>query len=77
LGCFFLRRGAIENYYGAIEEIGTGKPDRAALEAAGFDAKTQKELAMCYNDIYVALNHTAPNQFVDEDRLLRMKLGAM
>lgn len=77
LGCFFLRRGAIENYYETIEEIGTGKPDRAALEAAGFDAKTQKELAMCYNDIYDALNHTAPNQFVDEDRLLRMKLGAM
>ncbi|WP_251988095.1 hypothetical protein [Escherichia coli] len=32
---------------------------------------------MCYNDIHDALNHTAPNQFVDEDRLLRMKLGAM
>lgn len=77
LGCFFLRRGAIENYYGATEEIGTGKPDRAAQEAAGFDAREIQELAARYNDIYTALYYAAPNQFVDEDRLLRMKLGAI
>lgn len=77
LGCFFLRRGAIENYYDATQEAGTGKPDRAALEAAGFDAREVRELAACYDDIYVALQHAAPNQLVDEDRLLRMKLGAI
>jgi len=77
LGCFFLRRGAIENYYTVIEEIGIGKPDRAALEAAGFDARETHELAICYDDVYAALNHAAPNQHVDEDELLRMKLGAI
>lgn len=77
LGCFFLRRGAIENYYGVIQDIGTGKPDRAALEAAGFDARETHELEACYSDIYAALLYAAPNQFVDEDRLLRMKLGAI
>ncbi|ELY5879447.1 AAA family ATPase [Cronobacter sakazakii] len=77
LGCFFLRRGAIENYYSAIEEIGTGKPDRAALEAAGFDTREIQELSICYNDIYIALHYAAPNQLVDEDHLLRMKLGAI
>lgn len=77
LGCFFLRRGAIENYYGVTEEIGTGKPDRAALEAAGFEARETHELAACYDDIYAALHYAAPNQLVDEDHLLRMKLGAI
>jgi len=77
LGCFFLRRGAIENYYNVIEEIGIGKPDRAALEAAGFDARDSHELAKCYDDVYAALHHAAPNQVVDEDELLRMKLGAI
>lgn len=77
LGCFFLRRGAIENYYGAIEEIGTGKPDRAALEAAGFDVREIQYLSTRYRDIYAALYYAAPNQLVDEDHLLRMKLGAI
>ncbi|MCW1827107.1 AAA family ATPase [Enterobacter asburiae] len=77
LGCFFLRRGAIENYYGAIEEIGTGKPDRAALEAAGFDFREMQDLSTRYRDVYAALYYAAPNQLVDEDHLLRMKLGAI
>lgn len=77
LGCFFLRRGAIENYYGSIEEIGTGKPDRAALEAAGFDVREMQDLSTRYRDVYAALYYAAPNQLVDEDHLLRMKLGAI
>jgi len=77
LGCFFLRRGAIENYFGVKEEIVIGKPDRAAQEAAGFDARDILELTACYDDIYAALYYAAPNQIVDEDHLLRMKLGAI
>lgn len=77
LGCFFLRRGAIENYYNATQEAGKGKPDRAALEAAGFDAKEIHELEACYKDLLAALLHAAPNQLIDEDHLLRMKLGAI
>ena len=54
-----------------------GKPDRAAIEASGFEAKKADELVAQYADIRAALRHAAPNQLVDEDRLLRMKLGAI
>jgi len=77
LGCFFLRRGAIENYYDAPGTTDNGKPDRAAIEAAGFDAKEANELAEHYGDVRAALRHASPNQLVDEDQLLRMKLGAI
>lgn len=77
LGCFFLRRGAIENYYDASDLADHGKPDRAAIEAAGFDAKDANDLIAQYGDVCIALMHAAPNQLVDEDHLLRLKLGAI
>ncbi|MFC0510714.1 ATP-dependent nuclease [Asaia spathodeae] len=77
LGCFFLRRGAIENYYDMSGMDYNGKPDRAAIEAAEFDVKDADELAAHYGDVLAALRHAAPNQLVDEDLLLRMKLGAI
>ncbi|MFH3157738.1 ATP-dependent nuclease [Citrobacter portucalensis] len=77
VGCYFLRRGAIENYYCETADIGAGKPDRAALESAGFDVREKHELEASYKDIYAALQYAAPNKIVDEDTLLRMKLGAI
>ena len=77
LGCFFLRRGAIENYFYVPWAVDGGKPDRAAIEAAGFDTKEADGLAAQYHDVRAALLHAAPNQLVDEDQLLRMKLGAI
>lgn len=77
VGCYFLRRGAIENYYRETADIRAGKPDRAALESAGFDAREKHELEASYKDIYAALQYAAPNKIVDEDTLLRMKLGAI
>lgn len=75
LGCFFLRRGAIENYYRSTTMV-RGKPDLAAEEAAGFDASAG-DLRKRYENIIAALAHIAPNQRVDEDRLLRPILGAV
>ncbi|WP_429806350.1 ATP-dependent nuclease [Ensifer sp. B1-9] len=76
LGCFFLRRGAIENYYRTTAKE-RGKPDLAAVEAAGFDASAPEDLKRDYANVVAALLHVAPNQRVDEDRLLRPKLGAV
>lgn len=76
LGCFFLRSGAIENYYGA-KEVGFGKPELALREASSFAGKDAEELKQCYADIVSALEHIAPSQVVDEDLLLRPKLGAV
>ena len=75
LGCFFLRKGAIENYYGPGFDGGS-KPDIAAEEAAGFGAKLEEDLRRDYADILAALMHVAPNQQIDEDKLLQPKLGA-
>lgn len=76
LGCFFLRRGAVENYY-RIASVDGGKPDLAAEEAAGFEAGSTQDLERDYRDIIAVLSHIALNQHIDEDQLLRPKLGAV
>ena len=76
LGCFFLHRGAIENYY-SVDASDRGKPDLAALEAATFQTTEPAILRDRYADLAAALVHIAPNQRVDEDLLLRPKLGAV
>lgn len=75
LGCFFLRRGAIENYYQPSTEA-SAKPERAAAESADFIARSPEDLNRDYRDVLAAIAHIAPNQCVDDDRLLRPKLGA-
>ncbi|TBG84493.1 ATP-dependent endonuclease [Rhizobium leguminosarum] len=76
VGCFFLRRGAIENYY-RTSGAGRTKPDLAIEETVGFDARESEELHRTYEDVIQALAYTAPNQRVDDDLLLRPKLGAV
>lgn len=76
LGCFFLHQGAIENYY-TVGASDRGKPDLAALEAATFETTEPAILRSRYADLVAALAHIAPNQRVDEDLLLRPKLGAV
>jgi predicted ATPase len=76
LGCFFLRGGAIENCY-QTTATGHGKPDLAAEEAARFETSTTEDLKQNYKTVIAALSHIAPNQRVDEDQLLRPKLGAV
>ncbi|UPL19895.1 ATP-dependent nuclease [Alcaligenes faecalis] len=76
LGCFFLHRGAIENYY-LVDELERGKPDCAAQEAATFETTEPANLLKQYADLVAALVYIAPNQQIDEDLLLRPKLGAV
>jgi hypothetical protein len=76
VGCFILRRGAIENYYQLSREDHT-KSDLAVEETAGFDARDSEELRLTYEDVIKALAYTAPGQRVDDDLLLRPKLGAV
>jgi hypothetical protein len=75
LGCFFLRRGAVENYY-EIASIERGKPNLAAEEAAGFEARSTHSLKQGYENIIAVLSHIASSPRIDEDQLLRPKLGA-
>lgn len=75
LGCFFLRRGAIENYYDDTSS-GAGKPARASAEADRFAALTPTQLAAEYPELVRALHCTAPGRNIDESILLRAKLAA-
>lgn len=75
LGCFFLRRGAIENYY-ADTSSGTGKPARASAEADRLAAVTPAQLADEYPELIRALRCAAPGRDIDESVLLRGKLAA-
>lgn len=76
LGCFFLYRGAIENYY-RVTPSNRAKPDLATAEATEFEASSVSDLKRNYENVIAALSHIAPNQHVDEDLLLRPKLGAV
>lgn len=75
VGCFFLRAGAIENYY--APRSGTdAKPAAAANEAATFGQTDQVKLKTRYADVLDPISYIAPARGVDENRMLRPKLGA-
>lgn len=76
LGCFFLHKGAIENYYRTpVENL--SKPELATAEADQFETNDAEVLKRDYSHVIAALSYIAPNQQVDEDQLLRPKLGAV
>jgi hypothetical protein len=75
VGCFFLRKGTIEDYYEAID-IPDAKPEAAATEATQFADFSTEQLTQRYADILRPIWHVAPVQKVDEDALLRTKLAA-
>ncbi|WP_150131831.1 ATP-dependent nuclease [Sphingomonas carotinifaciens] len=75
LGCFFLRRGAIENYYADTSD-GAGKPARASTEADRLTTLTSTQLTAEYLEMVRALRCAAPGRDVDESVLLRGKLAA-
>lgn len=75
LGCFFLRRGAIENYY-ADTSSDAGKPARASTEANRLAALTPAQIATEYPELVRALRCAAPGRNIDESVILRGKLGA-
>ncbi|AKX44648.1 hypothetical protein AKN87_05670 [Thiopseudomonas alkaliphila] len=75
LGCFFLRRGAIENYFDDKSKD-KSKPELAAAVAATFSQSCVSSIESNYADVISALKQIAPNHRVDEDLLLRPKLGA-
>ncbi len=75
LGCFFLRRGAIENYF-ADTSGGASKPARASAEAERLAALPPAQLATEHPELVRALRCAAPGRSIDESVLLRGKLAA-
>lgn len=75
LGCFFLRRGAIENYYAELSSD-AGKPARASAEANRLATLAPERIATEYPELVRALRRAAPGRNIDESEILRRKLAA-
>lgn len=75
LGCFVLRKGAIESYYTfAPNATYDGKPSAAATETSGLATKTDEEILARYGDIIRALEFAALDKAVDESFAVQKEL---
>ena len=75
LGCFILRRGAIESYYAfAPNTTFNGKPSAAALEASHLEEKSDAQLCEQFTDLVRALKFAAIDKTVDESFAVKKEL---
>ncbi len=75
LGCFVLRKGAIESYYSSVSNATyTGKPSAAAAEVSSLYEKTDEEIEIQYADMIRALSFAALDKAVDESFAAKKEL---
>ncbi|KAA2237727.1 ATP-dependent nuclease [Salinarimonas soli] len=74
-GCFILRRGTIEDYF-QIQAAALSKPDAAAQEAELFQSIDESALEARYATLLRSIRFAAPVHTVDENAMLRIRLGA-
>lgn len=75
LGCFILRRGAVESYYAyAPNTTFNGKPSAAALEVSHLDEKTDEQICEQYADLVRSLEFAALDKTVDESFAVKKEL---
>ena len=75
LGCFILRKGAIESYYFHVSnEIFDGKPSAAALEASLLEADDKEKVGTQYADVIRGLKFAALDKTVDESYAVKKEL---
>ena len=75
LGCFVLRKGAIESYYMfAPNTTYNGKPSAAALEVSGLQEKGNNETVAQYADLIRALEYASLDKNVDESFAVKKEL---
>ena len=75
LGCFVLRKGAIESYYlFAPNTTFNGKPSAAAIEISGLQEKSEDEIGEQYADLVRSLEYAALDKKVDESFAVKKEL---
>ena len=75
LGCFVLRRGAVESYYAFAPNITySGKPSAAAFEVSQLYEKNDEELCLQYADLIRSLRFAALDKTVDESYAVKKEL---
>lgn len=74
LGCFILRKGAIESYYHTQNGIFIGKPSAATSEISFLETVDSKLVEKQYADVIHALKYAASDKIVDERHALKKEL---
>ena len=75
LGCFVLRRGAVESYYAfAPKTTYNGKPSAAALEVSQLAERTDEQIYEQYTDLIRSLKFAALDKTVDESFAVKKEL---
>ena len=75
LGCFVLRRGAVESYYAfAPNTTFNGKPSAAALEVSQLAERTNEQICAQYTDLIRSLKFAALDKTVDESFAVKKEL---
>ena len=75
LGCFVLKKGAVESYYlYASNTTYNAKPAAAVLEISKLEEKTNEELMTYYADLILPLKFAALGKTVDESFAVKKEL---
>lgn len=75
LGCFILRRGAVESYYAfSPNTTFNGKPSAAANEVSYWEDKSNEQIYAQFSDIVRSLQFAALDKTVDEKKYGPMRL---
>ena len=75
LGCFVLKKGAVESYYlYASNTTYNAKPAAAVLEISNLEEKTNEELKTYYADLILPLQFAALGKTVDESFAVKKEL---
>lgn len=75
LGCFVLRKGAVESYYlHSPNTTFNGKPSAAALETTELASDSDAQVQEKYSDLLRALQFTALDKTVDESFAVQKEL---
>lgn len=75
LGCFILRRGAVESYYAfSLNTTLNGKPSAAANEVSYWEEKSTEQIYEHFSDITRSLQFAALEKNVDESFAVKKEL---
>lgn len=75
LGCFVLRKGAIESYYSfAPKDTYDEKPSAAVTETSGLKSYSDEQICSEYADLIRALKYAALEKTVDESFAVKKEL---
>lgn len=75
LGCFVLRKGAIESYYIFSSNTTYNRKNiAAASEVSYLQGKDNEEIVACYADLIRALNYASLDKSVDESFAIKKEL---